>query len=371
MDWSYRLKLELLANGLKITDRARSQLRFIHPGRPITLAEYATTSGICLELEGGIWVNAPLEKYNPNFVFNPTAVLDFNDEFASFFVACDDVEVIAKPIPVPDYHSESASSGEPFSRLAVTHTDRVRISPIEGCAYRCTFCDLPTAFPQYRRKSISDLVESVERAICDLTLPARHILISGGTPAPSDFDYLQEVYETITSSFPKLEVEVMMAPAPGLLKVQWLSDIGVHAVLANLELFGEDAVRRHAPNKNKLGREVFGRFFELAAATFGAGRVRSLLLVGLEPLEDTLAGVRFLAERGCQPILSPFRPAPGTREEKTSPPSIQFLAEAHSRAREIVDQYGVGLGPECLPCQHNTLSFPGDPVARRTTSLGH
>jgi hypothetical protein len=245
----------------------------------------------------------------------------------------------------------------------VTHTDRVRISPIEGCAYRCTFCDLPTAFPRYRRKSVTDLLESVERAITDLTLPARHVLISGGTPAPKDFGYVQEVYASVASAFPRIEVEVMMAPAPGLLEVQWLRDIGVHAVLANLELFGEEAVRRYAPNKSRLGRELFGRFFETAANTLGPGRIRSLLLVGLEPMEGTLDGVRFLAERGCQPILSPFRPAPGTLEEKTPPPSIQFLAETYNRARDIAEQYGVSLGPQCLPCQHNTLTFPEDAIS--------
>src|SRR5262249_22894405 len=98
---------------------------------------------------------------------------------------------------------------------------------------------------------------------------------------------------------------------------------------------------------------------------FGPGRIRSLLMVGLESMEATLAGVEFLALRGCQPVLSPFRPAPGTRLEKMPPPRTEFLVEVYLRAREIGDRRGVNLGPDCLPCQHNTLTFPDDANSTR------
>ena len=39
----------------------------------------------------------------------------------------------------------------PLTRFGVTHTDRVRVSPIEGCAWKCHFCDLPYEFA-YRKK---------------------------------------------------------------------------------------------------------------------------------------------------------------------------------------------------------------------------
>ena len=37
---------------------------------------------------------------------------------------------------------------------------------------------------------------------------------------------------------------------------------------------------------------------------------------------------------------------------------VEFLAEAYERAIEIVEGFGVKLGPRCIPCQHNTLTFP-------------
>ncbi len=63
-------------------------------------------------------------------------------------------------------------------------------------------------------------------------------------------------------------------------------------------------------SKAKASRELYLDFIAGASEEFGLGKVRSLMLVGLEPVEDTLRGVEELAKRGCDPILSPFRPRP-------------------------------------------------------------
>ncbi len=114
--------------------------------------------------------------------------------------------------------------------------------------------------------------------------------------------------------------------------------------------------------KNGVGREQVLDFIEEAARVFGLGKVRSLLMLGLEDLDDTLAGVQALAERGCDPVLSPFRPDLLTPLAEHPPPSAELMREAWLRSAEIVDRYpGVYLGPRCFPCQHNTLAFPVEP----------
>ena len=88
--------------------------------------------------------------------------------------------------------------------------------------------------------------------------------------------------------------------------------------------------------------------------------MRSLLLVGLEPLERTLAGIEFLASLGCDPVLSPFRPAPGTELSDHRPPSADLMLEAWERSSQIVERHDVKLGPRCIPCMHNTVTAPDD-----------
>lgn len=351
------VKTRLLAEGLRVAPEARRELSdpALATG-PLTLADYATTSGVTLVLSDSVWVNAPLPAYNPNFVTSPRCELDWRD--GGFLVRAQDLEVPAQVVPVPAYHDKLNRWGERVTSYAITHSDRVRISPIEGCAWACQYCGSSYEF-RYRRKSLEGLVDSVATALVDPILPARHVAISGGTPRSDDFDYENEVYDAVASAFPGTEVDVMMAPVPGLLDPERLKATGIRGLAVNLELYNEDIARRLMHAKWKLGRAVVLDFIERAAGTFGAGGVRSLLVVGLEPMEDSLKAVTALAERGCDPVLSPFRPDLATPLRDYPPPTVAFLVELYERSVEIVARYGVQLGPRCIPCQHNTLTFPG------------
>lgn len=355
---SRRLKISLMTHGVAVASRARVLLTGVDGTSPLTLADYASTSGITLRLPDDVWVNAPLDAHNSNFVTAPRHTLDFVD--GQFVVRGDGMESPVTPIPVPSYHAETNAQGEPYTSYAVTHTDRVRISPVEGCAIACRFCDLPFEF-RYRAKRVDGLVDAVGRALVDRVLPARHVLISGGLPRDSDFEWMQRVWESVPAAFPGIEVDVMMVPAPGLVVPSRLKKAGVSGLSINLEIWNLDVAAHVMPGKARIGRARWLEVIADAVATFGTGRVRSLLLVGIEPLDDTLRAVEALASLGCDPVLSPFRPDPATPMRSHRPPSEELLVEAWERGSEIVARHGVRLGPRCVPCMHNTLSFPEAP----------
>jgi hypothetical protein len=319
------------------------------------MADYASTSGIALRLENEIWVNAPIRDFNPNFIGDSPYRLEFAN--GEFWIQSYTIQSRAWPAPVPAFALKSASSGQPFGDFGLTHTDRVRISPIQGCIGMCRFCDLARKY-EYRTKPVAALVETVAVALRDPVLTARHVLISGGTPKPSDFDYLNDVYRTVISRFPGVAVDIMMVPLPGLLDLSVLHDMGVNGLAINLEVFDEETARALMPLKGALPRTYWLDFLERAAGIFGAGRIRSLLIVGLEPMRQTLKGVEALAQRGCEPVLSPFRPDPATELRDSPPPTADYLAEIYERSVEVAARYGAKLGPRCIPCQHNTVTFP-------------
>jgi hypothetical protein len=351
------LKIGLMTSGMKVSDAARNAIGGDEK-KPLTLADYASTSGISMELPDNIWVNAPITDYNPNFVGETQYVLDFKN--GEFFVRSPLGNFQAKPTPVPAYHDKKNSKGEKFTRFGLTHTDRVRIAPIEGCANSCLFCDVPFTL-KYQKKSKEDLVEMVGIALDDPVLPAKHIMISGGTPKPEDYAYEISIYEAVVSAFPGKQVDVMMTPMPGLLDAKQLKDIGINGLSINVELFNSDIAKQVMKGKYQISKTGYLTFIEQAVRVFGEGKVRSLLMVGLESLEDTLKGVEALAQVGCDPVLSPFRPSPVTPLKDRAPPTAKFLAELYERAGKIVEKYpSVKLGPRCTPCMHNTLTFPDD-----------
>jgi hypothetical protein len=357
-----RLKFQLLAEGIEISRLARKALREATSQSDLTPADYASTTGLILQLDDDVWVNAPINDHNPNFVSGSRFVLDYGLD--GLYVHGAGLSSPARFWPPPRYHGQAKQFG-PLNHFVVTHGDRARLSPVRGCAMTCTFCNIPYDDPLdvYRTKPIDALLEAARIAIRDDRQPAHHMLISGGTPKRPDFDFMQELYRRVLVEFPDTKVDIMMVPLPGLLDLQLLDKLGVNEISINIEVFSETSAKQVMRNKYNQGLRFYLDFIAQAAEVLGPGRVRSMLMVGLEPMEMTLAGVAAVAQRGGVPVLSPFRPDPATPLRDRKPAGAAELEQTYLRAVDVAASYGTVLGPDCPPCTHNTLSFvaPGSP----------
>jgi biotin synthase-like enzyme len=189
------------------------------------------------------------------------------------------------------------------------------------------------------------------------------MLISGGSPGPRQWDeFAQTVLHLVRRFSKRLEVDVMMSPGPQTPQfMHELADAGVHGVALNMELYSSAASQLHVRAKHRQARPYLEATLDAASSRLGRdGRVRSLIIAGLEPVEETLAGIAQIAAAGADPVISPFRPAVGTRLVEHPPCDVDELRAVLDGARTVVRQQGAKLGPRCLPCQHNTLTFPWD-----------
>jgi hypothetical protein len=351
-----QLKAELMTEGLAIDPSVREVLA--QNGEPITLADYASTSGITLELENDAWVNAPIADFNANFVEVPNNELRRDQD--ELYITGASGDFAAKFIPVPAYYDKELSDGTPITQIAVTHADRLRISPTIGCTFKCRFCDLPYETKYHGVRSLEMISEATQVAMADTRLSAEHILVSGGVPALRDYGAELDVYEHTIAENPDVDVDIMMAPVERLLDLERLKKIGAAGLSVNMELWNIEMADKIMPSKMRLSREQYLDFIERAVEVFGRGAVRSALLVGLESMDDTLAGVEALAQRGADPMLSPFRPSPITPLANFKPPTTDQLVETYLRSQELVEKYDVKLGPRCIPCGHNVMVVPDD-----------
>lgn len=351
-----RLKFQLLAEGIEVSPAARVALREATSEDDLTPADYASTSGLILRLDDDVWVNAPINDYNPNFVAGSRFILDHGAD--GFWVHGAGLASQAAFWPPPSYHGRTERFG-PLNNFVVTHGDRARLSPVRGCVMTCTFCNIPYDDPLdvYRPKPVEALLDAARVAISDPRQPAHHMLISGGTPKRPDFGFMQEVYRRVLTEFPQTPVDIMMVPLPGLFDLPLLDKLGLNEISVNIEVFSEAHAKEVMRHKYNQGLDFYLDFIEHAAEVLGPGRVRSMLMVGLEPMEMTLAGVAAIAERGGVPVLSPFRPDPVTPLRDRKPSGAADLEETYLRAVDIAAGHGAVLGPDCPPCTHNTLSF--------------
>src|SRR5262245_41928564 len=122
------LKFNILAQGISIDPSAEQAWHDQFTG-PLSLNEYASTSGICLRVGEGpdeVWLNAP---YLQDFTSQAEARLRYDSRFLIEHAGDSfDTQVI----PVPAYHDRTYTRDgkqHPYTNLGVTHTDRIRISP--------------------------------------------------------------------------------------------------------------------------------------------------------------------------------------------------------------------------------------------------
>jgi hypothetical protein len=357
------IKIVALAEGLRMAKDVLQR----HGGHDaLTVHEYATTGGVTLVLPDDVLVNAPFDE--PFCATSPLELVNAGDELALRLgerVVCP-VDLL----PLPGYLGVVAADGSPVAATTMSHADRIRVSPIDGCAYNCSFCNLPGT---YRPHPVEQVLAGIDVALHDECLPARHLLVSGGSPsrAQPQLDYFRDVclgvlrhVKHVAGARPGgFTTDIMMsARADGPAFVEQMAAEGCDGFSLNIEVFSEEGARRHLPLKHKLARPHLEAMIRHAVAIYGrgSGKVRSLIIPGLETPEQTLEGVEWLASLGCHPVLSPFRPARNTKLHAAPTVQPAVLRLILDESRRIVRRHGVTLGPRCVACQHNTLSFPWD-----------
>lgn len=357
----HRLKIELMHQGVRLTESAA---RILPKGKlnQLVYRDYPTTGGLVIEISRNFFANCAID-------FNNRSLYTINWEAGEYLLSGKGVQQKVEIHPPPRFALENIKlpSGHPVRTMVMSHADRARISPIFGCDFNCGFCDSPQL--PYRKNPISLLDASFKIAIEDDLLTPRHVLISGGTPkkTPTDYQYMNDVYRYFPEKYPDLEFDLMLAPRPKLPGshtprnylnyTNFLKEIKVAGLSINLELYDDSLRKRFIPEKEEIGLDDYLIFIEKAVESFGPGRVRSCLVVGLESIEKTLSGVEAIAKRGAMPVLSPFIPAAGTLLASRESPHPDFLERLLLESTEIADKYNVELGPKCRPCRHNNLSI--------------
>lgn len=361
MDYT-ELKLRLMQQGAVFTAEARRKMchsRFGH----ITFLDYATTGGVVAVLDERVYVNIPVKFQGTLFtvdIYKDKLILKYDNK---------NVKILLRIISVPKYALDIERLGDdtPVRELVMTHADRVRISPVHGCSYHCSFCTSNAAY--YKEISCEQLDQAFNIALNDPYNKPRHVLISGGTPNKEvdSYAWINNIYHYFPKNYPQFDFDVMLSPRgmkPDETSMKdyneflyYLHDeCGVKTLSINLELYNDRFRERFIPDKAAVGKDNYYGFIRQAVEIFGAKSVRSSLIVGLETEEDTLNGVRELLNCGCLPVLSAFVPAPGIDMANYPAPDVDFLLRVVKKAAEITKKENLQLGPLCRPCTHNSIT---------------
>ena len=268
----------------------------------------------------------------------------------------------------PQFYRRETSNGNAMVKIGqVGGEDCLFFCYQNYCAHfakhkECLFCNLVSTSKTYdsvlKRKDIDDIGEVAAAAWQEGMV--KHVLLTGGC---FNHEKETELVSTIIESIKKhtgldrIPGTVLPSPAKND-DIQRYFDTGVQAIGFSMEIWDEKLYSAICPGKaESTTHDEFLRSIRKAVDVFGPGNVYGVFVLGLEPRDSFIEGVKVLSEAGANTVPFVWSPNPGSKLAGHRAPGARWYHDVVSEAAEIVLQNRVPPGTEnhCYRCDGNSL----------------
>jgi hypothetical protein len=272
-------------------------------------------------------------------------------------------------IPRPAYYSMNTSGGNSMVKVGqVGGEDCLFFCYQNYCSFfskheECLFCNLVSTSDTYdavlRKKDTEDIGEVAAAAFKEGMV--RHVLLTGGCfNHQKETDMVSAILASIRrhTGLDRVPGTVLPSPANGPDDAKRYHGTGIKAIGFSMEIWDERLYRAICPGKSSgTSHSEFVHGIERAVKVFGEGNVYAVFVMGLEPRETFLEGVREITARGANVVPFVWSPNPGSKLEGHRAPTGQWYVDTALEAAEIVYDSKVPPGTEnhCFRCDGNSL----------------
>ena len=187
-----------------------------------------------------------------------------------------------------------------------------------------------------------------------------HVLLTGGCFShEKEVEIVTSIFTAIREStgFDRIPGTILPSPAKGD-DIKRYFDTGICAIGYSMEIWDETLYRAICPGKSESTSH--GEFLESIASAikvFGAGNVYGVFVLGLEPRDTFIEGIKALSEMGGNVVPFVWSPNPGSRLAGHRAPSAKWYADVMREAADIVMECKVPPGTEnhCYRCDGNNM----------------
>ena len=257
------------------------------------------------------------------------------------------------PLPAWIHHHENGKKIGDFLR---PHSEKcLSLWPSTECAYvqngeGCLFCGLNS------QDYITSSVRATDEVLAALKVaieynPHYEINLSGGTCQSPDhaIQYLSDLCKKIKLINPKTVISVECTPPNDNKMLSQLYDSGASAIIINIEIFDDEIRRKICPGKSKISIDKYFEALEYCVSIFGRGNVSSVIIMGLQPIEDVKKAGFELVKRGVIPTIMPFKPLDNTGLSEFKPPNPDEYVEISKHVANLMEKYNLSINP-CSGC---------------------
>ncbi|MDX8401686.1 MAG: DASS family sodium-coupled anion symporter [Mariprofundaceae bacterium] len=324
-----RTKLALVSRGVALPDGLPEASRFIAQANAIE-------SVIDLRLPGGQFVTAPV-----GLPFTESSGFALRVREDGAWLECGGERQRVTLIEAPRFYRQTTRGGARMGSFAALHDRLLILHPWLGCGFfaaggreaglACRYCQYDSMLnadaPPLRDPL--ELVEVVRAALAEREVDTVY-LYNGFSPGEDcGLSRLVPVIALLRKHLGSRQIALETVAPADVTVIDELYAAGLDVFVCNLEVADEARFAGLCPGKQAHGGQAaVWRALDRARRVFRAGSVVSHLIVGLEPLESTIAGMKALIGRGVVPLLVPFRPLPGTPLADHPPPSLDDVEQA-------------------------------------------
>jgi hypothetical protein len=322
------LKIDLFCRGMRVSPSCTLE----QDARLIARTRAGLGSGLELIIPGTIkdlWVNVPVLE---SFTASSPYLLCLEP---SGYVIRDQRHDFIYPVRIPGephWYTRETSTGTHMSRVGVLQGTYLAVYISNSCMFwytrpsaACQFCTtgLNIGINEVKRKSVEDVVEVALAAKEESGVTFVHL--NSGFHAGRDLDLTAPYVKALKEKVGVL-VGVQLAPTADLWKYDRMIDLGADHFSFCYECHNPDYFGCICPGKERwIGQATYFRALEYVASRLPRGAVSGEIIAGLEPVEDTLRGIDYIASLGAFPTVCVFRPTIGSSLEWHRTPCFEAM----------------------------------------------
>lgn len=301
-------------------------------GRPLVRTRAGLGSGLEIIIPGpikDIWVNVPVEE-----AFARRSCYRIIRTGENFRVV-DDRQGLSYPVrlsPEVPWYTRTTSRGISMQRIGVLQGTYLGIYISNSCGFwyhspalNCKFCTtgLNVGVNEVALKDVEDVVEVAQTAKSESGVTFTHF--NSGYQTNRDLDRAAPYVKAVKSRVGGL-IGVQLTPSRDLWKYDRLIDLGTNHFSFCFEFQNPEYFAKICPGKEKLiGQQTFFRALEYTARKLGKGACSGEIIVGIEPVEETLKAIDMIAAMGAFPTVCIFRPTVGSDLEHWPSPRYEDM----------------------------------------------
>lgn len=344
------LEIDLFCNGMRVPDAVS-----LDGARGISRTRAGLGSGLEIIiptnswLKPEVWANVPVVE---SFAKHSPYVLGGSP--SSGYLLVNERTGDRYPVRIPrepGWYSRLTSREIPMNQIGVLQGTYLGIYVNMVCTFwnysppvNCKFCTTGQNVGESESadKAVSDVVETCWAAREESGVTFVHL--NGGFQGTRGIEFTEPYIKAIKEEVGML-VGVQLAPERDFTRYDRLIAVGVDHLSFCVEFWDQKWFGEICPGKEKmLGQKLFFDAMAHCAKRMPKGAVSGEIIAGIEPIENTLKAIDFIADMGAFPTVCVFRPTVGADLQDWSPPAYEDMRRVMTHVYEACRRNWIPIG---------------------------